>query len=306
MLSPSPPRVRRSDGPSGRRGRSGAASSRQGLAVEALERERQLMTQERLSWARFEGAVAEPSLADATAAPLDPYSLGAGATPPGLPHSARRTRRSLENELQAVVGGRTPPYATAALATPPLRSLGTDSDVLASLSPFDQALFALSSELDPWASRQPARLSMCDYSEFRFVAESFRRWRALAAGERARRREYSWALRSYKAAVKHHTSDLMAKGWVGWEVSAISLLEAGGRCLRHAIDRLYGVHNTGVHTHEGTAAVGEVAASAVAPALGLVPARWERKAAETDTQGAGIRTSLRTGHSILVSSCTCQ
>lgn len=238
MLSPSPPRVRRSDGPSGRRGRSGAASSRQGLAVEALERERQLMTQERLSWARFEGAVAEPSLADATAAPLDPYSLGAGATPPGLPHSARRTRRSLENELQAVVGGRTPPYATAALATPPLRSLGTDSDVLASLSPFDQALFALSSELDPWASRQPARLSMCDYSEFRFVAESFRRWRALAADERARRREYSWALRSYKAAVKHHTSDLMAKGWVGWEVSAISLLEAGGASAMRLTDSM--------------------------------------------------------------------
>ena len=218
MLSPSPPRVRRGDGPSGRRRRSGAASARQGVAVDALDRERQLMTQERLSWARFEGAVSEPSLVDATAAPLDPYSLGVGCTPPGLPHSARRTRRSLDNELQAALGGRTPPDAAAALATAPSGSLGPASDVLASLGPFDQALFALSSELDPWASGQPALLSMCDYSEFRSVAESFRRWRALAAGERARRREYSWALRSYKVAVRHHTRDVMAKGWVGWEV----------------------------------------------------------------------------------------
>lgn len=251
MLSPSPPRSPKHEGTSRRR-LSGASSGRQGVALDALERERQLVTQERLSWARFEGTLPEPSLVDATAAPYDPYSLGAGYTPPRLPHSARRTRRSLEDELQATLGGRAPVAPTVALATAPLCALGADGDafsdpfdqagsgrdpLLAGVrsDPFDQALFALSSELGPWTSGQPAQLSMCDYSEFRFVAESFRRWRTLVAGERKRRREYSWALRSYKAAVQHHTRDLLAKGWVGWEVSIISLLQDGG-FVHRAID----------------------------------------------------------------------
>ena len=40
----------------------------------------------------------------------------------------------------------------------------------------------------------------------------------LAAAERTQRLEYSWALRRYKLAVKHHMRDLLAKGWVSWEV----------------------------------------------------------------------------------------
>eukprot|EP01043_Picozoa_sp_COSAG02_P040765 COSAG02_NODE_3322_length_6945_cov_10.766579_4_plen_240_part_00 len=239
MLSPSPPRSPKHEGmPPSRRRLSGASSARQGVVLDALERERQLVTQERLSWARFEGAVPEPSLVDATAAPYDRYSIGAGYTPLRPTHSGRRTRRSLEDELQATLGGRAPVVQAIALpAAPPgpLSPLGADGDALGDLDPFDQALFALSSELDPWASGQAAQLSMCDYSEFRFVAESFRRWRALAADERKRRREYSWALRSYKAAVKHHTRDLMAKGWVGWEVSTISSLQ-DGVCLRRAME----------------------------------------------------------------------
>jgi hypothetical protein len=61
------------------------------------------------------------------------------------------------------------------------------------------------------------------------------------------------------------------------------------------------VLDAGAHAHESTAADSAVAASAVAPALGLVPARWEREAAAMDTQGAGVRTSLRTVKRLLVS-----
>ena len=212
MLSPSPPRSpHEGHEPSTRRlflrEGAGASASKQ-AETKDLERERRLTAQERLSWARFEGALPDPSLADATATPYDRNSLGV-YTPPKLPHSGHRTRRSLEEELHATVGSRSP-------------AIFHGSDALADLEPFDQALFALSSELDPWVSGRRAHLSMCDYREFRFVAESFRRWRMLAADEKARHQEYSLALRRYKAAVKHHVRDLLAKGWVGWEVGESS------------------------------------------------------------------------------------
>lgn len=175
--------------------------------ADVLERERKLAAQERLSWARFEGAVPSPTLVEEQ--PYDPYSLmrpHPPSTPPRWPHSGR-TRRSLEEELRAAEGNRAPADL-----------LGTGGDARVELDPFDRALFGLSSELDPWTAGPRAQLSMCDYSEFRSVTESFRRWRMLAAAERTQRLEYSWALRRYKLAVKHHMRDLLAKGWVSWEV----------------------------------------------------------------------------------------
>jgi hypothetical protein len=202
MFVPSPPRALRDHGvPSG-----GWPSARGRSLADALERERELTSQERLSWARFEGAV-EPTLGDATA---DPFLLGAGITPPRLPLSSgrRATRRSLEEELRATTagGGRTPSDAAQA-------SAGADA--------FDRALLALSTELDPWDGGERAQLALCDYNDFRSVAGSFRRWRLLVSEEKRERREYKRAVRRYKAAVGHHRRDLMAKGWVGWEVSAL-------------------------------------------------------------------------------------
>lgn len=223
MLAPSPPRSAKDRQQQGSHRRLRHVSATEGRFSSVLERERQLAAHERQSWARFEGAAPEPSLVGDTAASYDPYSLGTSQTPPRpLRHLARRTRRSLDDELQAALGSRTPADPDAPL------TMGTGADALADLDPFDRALVALSTGVPPWAPGHRAHLSLCDYTEFRFVAESFRRWRTLAADQRKHRLDYSWALRRYKVAMNHHRRDLLARGWVSWEVGRSRLQIGGG------------------------------------------------------------------------------
>ena len=173
QLTPVSPGLRpQSDGPRSPLNRWRRAS---GTSRRASEETRQ----ERLSWARFEG-VPSPSLAGTGLRdPRDPYSLGPEATPPRL-GSSRRTRRSLEEELAGGSSVRFSPPAPAAYVVAAVQQQPPEA-ALTGADDFDRALFGLATEIDPWQSGEQVHLALVDYSEFRFVAESFRRWILCAA-----------------------------------------------------------------------------------------------------------------------------
>ena len=176
-MSAPPPLGLTPQSPAGRRPQTGPRSplNHRRRSQALLDEEAERVRQERLSWARFDGATAapSPSLFPGSTGPRDPYGLGPDATPPRL-GSSRRTRRSLEQDIELAGSSvrfspPAPSAYAAAVAQPPEAALsGADE--------FDRALFGLATELDPWQSGAQAHLALVDYSEFRFVAESFRRW----------------------------------------------------------------------------------------------------------------------------------
>jgi hypothetical protein len=152
------------------------ALARVAQVSQEMIRQRELNERSAVIQARVDGATAapSPSLFPGSTGPRDPYGLGPDATPPRL-GSSRRTRRSLEQDIELAGSSVrfSPPAPSAAyaaaVAQPPEAALrGADE--------FDRALFGLATELDPWQSGAQAHLALVDYSEFRFVAESFRRW----------------------------------------------------------------------------------------------------------------------------------